>query len=354
MLLFLFSPFDYQPNLKCETSVLNNTSLTVSIKTAIIQQQKTIINDIQRIDDREMQKVLVLNNRIAVDWKNLYNYYIGSEEKEIDETLINYLNQSRNYMVLAKQSIESQLNEKTEEDIDSFSLQLINCNELSDESYIKIMSSIPYTLDSLDFEHLSEKKVQWMVDSKFLNLTESNFQTLRENFPNKHITLVEKYQHNILSSIETFTFEQDDIVLLLKSSAVSKSNKIELINSFNLEVIIENNKIAQAVCDVIATSPQHVSLDYEHLESLMKSTSNIDNRIKVLNKYLDILDDAQLENLIKPLGNKYQQLFVQRKRPIFPKSEHLLTLLEELKNRDLISSIDKRKKNRLSVVAKYQ
>lgn len=116
----------------------------------------------------EVQQILINENKIVATWRNLYLYYETlTEGSTLDEILVRYLNQEENYNLLSKQSIEIELKEKSKEIIKTFSLMIINCNDLQYASYISLLKSVPYVWHSLNFEHLNKDKVEWMVNTNF-------------------------------------------------------------------------------------------------------------------------------------------------------------------------------------------
>jgi energy-coupling factor transporter ATP-binding protein EcfA2 len=333
--------------------LLNNTLLSNTTKTGIALKQKTLITDISAIQDIEIQQILIENNKIVVTWNNLYLYYETLEEESgLDETLINFLNDEKNYTLLFEQAIRNELSKQTEETIKKFSLEIINCNDLKYKSYIHLLNSIPYRLNSLNFEHLDEDKVKWMVATGFLNLTVANFSKLKDNFPNEHLTLIEKQPENFIKIFDEFTLDEDDVLSLLKSEKITNDSKVGIIEKIDNSFIIDNKNIAKSVCDIL-TNSKYIPLNIDVIESIINSSSLLENRIKVLNKQEKELNDSQIQGLIEAFGEDYKKLFIKQSKPKFSKTDYHEQLFDNLKKRKLIRRFEPYKDNRLKVIANY-
>lgn len=333
--------------------LLNKEELSVTTKTDIIQKQEIIISNLAEIDDYEVNKMLIEKNKIVVTWANLFHYYETLEEgSNLDKTLIGFLNQERNYDLLTKQKIKTELNRQTEEVIKSFSLKVINCNHLEYDSYVKLMESIPQYWDNLNFEVLNNDKVIWMVNNNFLNLTESNFSKLRDAFPNEHIKLIENQQDKLFSIWDEIFLSEEDVLLLLKSAIININNKMEIIKGIDESYITDNIDIAKHTCNVLADS-ELIELNYTVLESLIRSSSTIENKIKVINKQNQNLTDTLLRNLVELLGGNYPKLFKKQNKPKFSKTEYNETLFKNLEKRSMIIRIELFNEDKIKVFAKY-
>lgn len=221
------------------------------------------------------------------------------------------------------------------------------------ESYIKLLTATPYKWNSLNFEQLDKDKVEWMVNTVFLSLSVSNFNKLKENFPNEHIKLIERQQEKMFSVWDEISLSEEDILLLLKSSVIINSNKLEIIKRVDDNYIVGNNKIAKETCDLLANSTSFIELEFDVIESLIKSSSSIDSKIKILNKHIDKLTNSQFQTLVEMLGGDYPELFVKQHKPKFPNTDYNKTLFDNLEKRGLIKRHETYKDGRFRVFANY-
>ncbi|MDH6357345.1 hypothetical protein [Parabacteroides sp. PF5-9] len=334
--------------------LINNDNLSISAKTNIVLKQEILISDISEIQDISIQKMLIDKNKIIATWSNLYLYYETLEEgSDLDDVLINYLNQKDNSNLLSEQAIKDELKGRSEETIKSFSLKIINCNDLQYENYISILKSTPYVWNSLNFEDLDEEKIKWMVDTSFLTLTVYNFNKLKEHFPKEHIKLVEKQQSKLLPIFDELGLSGDDILSLLKSETITNSNKIGIIEKIDDSFVTENKDIAKLTCDILALSNNSVPLNFDIIKSLLNSSSSKENKIQLLNKQVEELTDSQLQSLTEQLGWNYQKLFKKQNKPTFTDTKYNRLLFDNLIKRGLIIRYEEHKKDELKVFANY-
>lgn len=352
--VFLKLESNTKENEKSIIKLLNKGELSIITKADIIIKQEIVITNLSEIREIEVRKMLIEKNQIDVTWRNLYQYYETLETgSDLDEVLINYLNHEENYNLLSKQAIKSELKEKSEEVIKAFSLKVVNCNELRFESYAKLLVATPYIWSSLSFEKLDKDKVEWLVNYSFLSLSVSNLNKLKENFPNEHIKIVEKQQEKLFSVWDEITLSEEDVLLLLKSSVIVNGNKLEIIKRIDDNYILGNNKIAKETCDLLASSTFFIELEFAVIDSLIKSYSSIDNKIKILNKHIDKLTNPQFQNLVSLLGGDYPELFVKQHKPKFSNTDYHKALFDHLEKRELIKRYEPYKDNRLRVIANY-
>ena len=334
-------------------SLLNDVDLKENFKFELIKKQNTIINKLSVITNKDIQKKLIEENKIAPDWNNLFAYYDNFELEELDETLIEYLNKETNFSVLTNKKLKEN-NAKPEDFIKEFSLNLIKCNELEYDSYIKLMKSTPYSWSNLNLENLEDNKVEWMINSKFISLSVDNFNKLKKHFPKKHISFLGQFQDLFVAKFSDYTLDNEDLFALLSSVAITQKNKIEIIKLLDNDVIIQSKRIASTVCDILS-STDYIELEYEVIESLVKHSNSTENRIKLLNKNLDKFSNQEITTLVTLLGDKYEEIFIKQHKPKFPNLYYNNGLFVILKNKGLIKNFEADKKDQtlLKVIANY-
>lgn len=351
--VFLKLESNTKENEKSVIKLLNKGELNITTKADVITKQEILISDLSEIKEIEVRKMLIEKNQVLVTWKNLYSYYERLEkESGLDEVMINYLNHEENYNLLSKQAIKDELKEQSEEIIKSFSLVLINCNELQYESYIKLLVATPNNWNNFSFEKLDKDKVSWMVNTNFLSLSVINFNKLKEYFSNEHIKLIENQQDKLFSIWEEIDLNQQDVLLLLKSKVIIDSNKLEIINRIDDDYINENDEIAKFTCDILAKSTINVS-KLGVIVALIKSKSLLENKIKIINKMNVDLTDSLITGLVEMLEGDYPELFKKQYKPKFPNTGYNSTLFDNLIKRGLILKYEPYKDNRLRAFANY-
>lgn len=335
-------------------NLLNNPDLKDELKFDIIKKQNLIFNDLFKIENIEVHKNLLDNNKVLATWNNVYSYYENKDTTDFDETLINFLNIDTNYNTLSN-IIFNQDNQKDDDFLSLFEVRLIFCNDLSLESYTNLLRQVSYLWDDLKFESLDFEKIEWMINQqKVLDFSLENLDRLKESFSDLHIRFIEKNQDIFLTNFSDYTLDESDILMLLKSAEILEINKIQLIEKIDDDMIIENEEIGKNICNLLANST-YVPLDYSVLKSLFTHSNSIENRIKLLNKHLDKISNTEIQSLIEMLGPTYKDIFKKQCKPKFSNTPFHYQLFEKLKSKDLIikQEEDKKEINKIRVYAKY-
>lgn len=326
--------------------LLNIDELSNDLKDRIIKKVETKISDISSIEDVDIKRMLLLNDRVVYVWDNVIAYYNDSENT-FDDILLKYLEFDTVVSELSKKKLVKE-NEVFEGD-------LLICNDISDEVYNQLIDSCYFRYKSLDFEKLSKNKVLSLV-RKILTMTKSNYDSLREHFPYYHITLVENHFNIFINSIDEYQRDDEDVLVLLQSDRINDKNKLEFIDKLDLKIIVGNNEIAKFVGIIILNNySREVKVDYTTLVSLVKNSTSSDSRINLINKYSKSLADNELIDLVKGVGNLYNELFEKQHKPKLNNTDINRTLFEELKNRGLIKDydVDKKDEDLIRVIANY-
>lgn len=326
--------------------LLNDTILNKNLKQDIINKYSFKISSLSDIEDSEIKTMLIESNRVVPDWENVIDYYIDWDSS-IEKPLIDFFNNEENYLVFSKEK----MNKEGDFEYPEFRKKILLCNDLSDESYKKLLENSIYTRDELAFENLSVEKVKYLVE-KILLLSEENYNLLKEKFPNQHIDLIANHQDKFIEDFEKYSVDEKDIILLLgQLNKIVNETKIEIIKKIDSDIIINNKDIAIIVCAILSKSA-YIPIEYHILEGIFKNTTNVENRIRLLNIQFQKLSVEEISNLIKTLPYPYSDIAVNRKRPSIPLNNHNREFVNSLNNQGLISSFEV-KKDEIKIVANY-
>lgn len=336
--------------------LLNNSKLNEDLKVKLIDKTTLKIENLGDIDSSNIKEYLLGELNIQDNWNNVFDYYdsvnvdIDDEKKNLDDTLIDYLNNE----VVIEELSQKKLNDSTSETdayIKKISKKLILCNEILDSSFPKLIKSIPFSYNELDFDALSENKVDSMVKSWFLNLTISNYNRLKSRFPNQHLLLIGKHIHKFLEDFKDYDFDAMDFANLITSNKVKKDDLASLVPLIDEGEIIADKKLSALICELLSDS-KYIKLSYALINSLFVNGMGSESKIKLLNRYFESLDISEVKTLVSLLSYPYNRMVVKRKRPSINLSMENRKLVENLKSINLITSYEY-KKRIIKVVAKY-
>lgn len=329
--------------------LLNSQYLEDNLKIKIIQKVDAIISDLNKINSIEIKKELLINNKVEAFWKNVLDYYINSEDA-INEHLVKFLNYENVYTKLSQENMP-----RTDESIDysTFRLKILQCNSISDESYKMLLKASIYTRDSFNYVALNEEKINYLL-TNILTTTKSNYDFLKDNFPNKHIQLAEKNFKNILENLTDFLTDDNDILLFLKSNIITDVQKINYVSKLDEKLIIENADIAKKVRDLILHKNHKFKFNFDTLDVIFRNLSSIENKISIINLYWDDLNNENIITLVKTVSLDYEKLF-QKGKPTYQDKEYNTILFKNLKAKQLIKKYypDSWNKNKIRITTNY-
>ncbi len=346
--VFLKLPYNTNESEDTLLRLLNNDNLEDELKIKILQKQETKIKVIRDIESLSIQYEIFRNNKVDATWYNIINYYYKSEEDIINGALIEFLNIEENYQ---------QLNEEgfTYKAVDTakFRENLLKANDLTIEAYTELLIKTSNNWNILDFSHLDQNKVEWLIDNK-LNLTKSNLDILKSHFSAISIKLIEKKRHELITKYSELELDINDHIKILQSSVITQSIKEEIIGKIANEWIIENDQLKLLIQNILYQSSKHI-LEYEALDAIVEYSSNNDKRLQLIYNHMGGLDNDQVQTLITKLGGKYKEIFELKKQKTFDYTPTKANLFEELESRKMVNSkkinIDKKE---IKVVALYK
>lgn len=328
----------------------NNEHLDHKLKIKIIQLIDTKISDIAKINQFEIKTQLLINNKVAPIWNNVIDYYTECKN-EINESLVDYLNFEDVYLGLSKEKMQR---ESDAFDYVQFREKLLLKDQLSDECYSKILESSIYRRNSLFFEKLSKKKVEYLT-KKILYITKENYDMLREYFPDYHISLIEKDFNKFLEKVDDFETDEVDVLDIFKSVNINTDDKFMYIGKIQQNLIVANNEISKVIGEIILKKSEQVEFDFNTIEHIVKNLQSNENKVKLVNLYFNQLTNQNTISIVKSIGYYYRELFVRQHRPLFNDNIYNRELLTKLKSKGLISSFDVYKKDntKIRAVANY-
>jgi len=151
--------------------LLDELGVSNEYQVKLIEKNKTIIQDITKIEDKNLWKELFKYNRLEIKWENIVEYFI--EFKEIDSTLITYLNQQEVSETLSKQEIKI-----TDSVIKTdFCLKLIN-SKIKLESFNFIVKSIDIEYNYDEVCTIGNEKIKTLLENYLIEFSVENFDAI--------------------------------------------------------------------------------------------------------------------------------------------------------------------------------
>lgn len=321
-------------------------TVTLVNRKKIVEKQDCVISNLSSIDEMEhdLIELVVQKSKMKATWDNVICYY-NLKEDIIDDSLVGFLNVERNYTELKK----VKLNKENKMQV-KISYALIINESISDNCFENLLLCCPYVYSELDFENLSDKKVDLMMKNGYFQLSADRFAYLKEHFQGKHISLLKRYSQKFIETLSEYPLDKIDILSLLDSTEFNLQQKILIIQSIENDLVIEDRDLSNAICNILATHP-YIELNFDLLKSLIQYGNSMDNRLKLFILQSHQLSSEQMTELLKVLGEPYSDIAINGRRPSLPKNQLNFDLVNKLQEKDYISSF-KEKEDKIKVNTK--
>ncbi|HBM36785.1 MAG TPA: hypothetical protein DDZ71_10880 [Sulfuricurvum sp.] len=300
--------------------LLNNESIELENKHAIIAKTETKISDITSIS-QELWTSVFEHSKIEPIWDNLTTYF--EKTNTFDSVLINFINLKKNYSELSKYSLVHK----------EFETHLLENNDVTDEAYEKIVESIIERHFELTMNNLSTKKVNALLNHNILYLTPQNFNALNER--KARTTLIEKNINFFIENYEKFPIDTTEAIALVESQSIADEHKSKIIQTFDVNTLDESEKLAKLFYKIWKN--KHEKLELLVLNALIDNLGinnhNLELQINLLNSQILFLSKDEIMSILCDLEGDYADIISSKgsELPINYYNEKLLSNLKELK-----------------------
>ncbi|MEV9546531.1 hypothetical protein [Aliarcobacter butzleri] len=326
--------------------LFNNEKISDNLKIEIIKKQETLISNISKVKDSKLWKNLFEENRIKVDWNNILYYY--QEYKDVDKSLIKYINIDENAQILSITRInpDTEFMKNSKFDIllvEKLLKKILLTDKININSYKLLIKSNGYWYPDLDISNLSEEKIIEIVKEGKFQLTIQNFNRLKEFTKEQHIKLIEKNINKFLEKYEEYSLDENDILKILESLNITKEIKIKIIQKVDY-VFISNKNIGKQIYDFMDKKLKY-SIDF--LKNLVQNLSTTEMQVNVIVEQNQYLSEDEFIQLLNLLNNEYSNTIkLDGKRPKLDSTYYNKKLIEILKERKFITD-SKEEKNKV-------
>ena len=325
--------------------LLNHNELDVEYKETIIGRTETKVSDITSVTEKELWKILIIENKIEANWSNLLSYYTELEEQEIDSFLIEYLNIEENYKQLSESQINNEKAFDKDEILQPFNTKLILSSSLSDDAYSYLIHSIwSVDYEDLNIKELSLSKVKSILNTNILSLTQENINNLKEGFTPEHIIVIEKKKDEFLEKFSNFELDSDDILKLLNSSKITIEEKFLIANKIELTLFDGSRNLREKVSKLYIDNNENIE-NIDLFDKLFYGENQY--ALDLLISKIEYFEDC---DMIKPYlaafeNEQYKELLdINESKFYLEDTAQNRILLEKLKIKNCISSWKENKK----------
>ncbi|OOM05894.1 hypothetical protein [Clostridium saccharobutylicum] len=360
--------------LKYALLIINNSELDDELRNSYIQLLQTNIERLIDINDKELWGMLIEKDIVDNTDENLLDYYF-EREKQIDDSLIGFINNFKNNFKLETDSI----NEKYGKDADSkLFVSIVKCNKINDDKYLELLKKFNRYYEIFGILNVDKNKISILIKLQIIRMNADTLIFMRNNYEDslmEYIVInIDKYLTETLSEDN---FEYDEMLKVIdekidedkkielisftdKPISISKksySNKIKkyiLENNFDendLEYLInifidEDEELKKITRKIIIKNIETVieakySVGYELLEELIDDEKiNENNKQNLIAISIKNLKNSEIYKCFEKLNmTDYMSLF-NRKKPKFEINDSNEKLLRALIDKGIINKFD--------------
>ncbi len=322
--------------------LLNDVNIEIANKESIISQVATKITKLSNINDSDLYSLLLENNKLIPSWENLLHDYNSQNieeeentESEISESNIEFINIIENAQELSKVKIPKEVNSSNI--YGKFWKKLLQKDEITDQSYDLITKSSPWWYSDLSFDEISDNKIKSLINSNCIQPIIESFNSLKENSDRLNIYLLEKRKGDYFKILEQLTFDSNDLELILKSSILTNSEKLKILNTCPEETIITNNNLK--LLGSILLSDSSFSVSTNILNSiLINKRIPANERVKLFIENSPKYENTFIESFLTALEGDYAKITDRSSKAKVPNTNENKKLLNVLVSKSYISS----------------
>jgi hypothetical protein len=322
--------------------LLNHEKISFKNKEILIEQVKTKIAIISKINDYDIQLELFSKNKVIPKWENLlhtYNYQNDDKEdnllKEISESLISFVNIIENAKELSNTKIPKEVN--NENVYKDFWKQLIQTDEIENEQYDLILKSSPWWYKDLTLSVLPEEKVRSLIHNTCIQPVAQSYNNVKEVYDGLNIYLLEKRKIEYFKILNELTFDSHDLELVLESKILNNSEKFQILKCCQDEIIMTNSNLK--LISLILIEENSFVINDNILDSILTNNQvPIFQRIKLFIKNSSKYNNDFIETFLINLGGNYSEVPDTKLKAKVAKNEENEKLLNVLEKKGYISS----------------
>jgi hypothetical protein len=317
-------------------------------KRKFIGKTSTYVEKIDSVGDWHWASILLNLNRMKANWRNVLKYF-ESLENEMDESLFNFLNDRVNTTQLSKFELSKVSDDISEDLLEAFETVLLKSNELSDDAYSILVSSISGEYNFLEFGHLSEGKGEALLRNRLLALTSENISLIKKSFPKLLLTFLLQRFDQVLNEIAELPLDDGDIVAILQTSVININDKIKIIERFDKKLLSNSIIIKQTIGKfLIQPDVLMPEIDVSMLMEIIIAPWNEDDRITLFASKINLFSKDSIRTFLKSLKEPYSSLCIPGNHVILEKNSKNSVLAQSLKKTSYVR-FDNRGKKELQI-----
>lgn len=223
--------------------LLNCADINKSQKERYIQYLNTPMQILSSVDDKSIWEALLNTEILLRSEQNVLDYFDFAGE--LDDSLIGFINSTPHPLKLsAADTILSA------EQIESLSNEIVACNEILDEQYGSILTSLKCHYDNFNISDVQESKIIILIQAGIIDMNSDNLMYMRNEYPSETSRFIESNIEKYASIMNNGLFNQSELLDIL-SWDVADAIKLKLLSFSDTEISIIRKNYSPQICEYI-------------------------------------------------------------------------------------------------------
>ncbi len=247
--------------------ILNNEDISDETKTKYLAYVDDNILSLSEINSITITDKAVKLNKAVFDTKNILDYF--DKYDTWNKLLIDFVNFKGNFN-FDNEIFEGQLKENQEK----FFLETAKCNELKNNHYKIIMSSISWKYTVFPTEEISDEKMNILIETESIEFSVDILTNMRSKYPASVIEYILKYLDGYIENIDDVYDENEILEVLDREISFEKAQM--LVDKFNGTISIKDKKYNSSLLVYIIKN----KFDDTDLPMLLENYQAFDNMVQ--------------------------------------------------------------------------
>ena len=223
--------------------IINNEVVESTILHKYLELLKTAIKNLSDVTNESIWEKLLSLNLCENTQANVLAYF---DKNSLDDVLVKFIN---NHNPLGYKGITF----VTQQSRDKFFREVIINNDIANDRYSLIVTSMNLYYDQFSFKNISQGKIEILINSNTVRMNADTLPIMRENYPNNLMHYIEKNIAEYVALMSDGLFIFDEALSILDLSIEDK-HKIELLKFTNEPISVLNKSYTATVKAYILTN----------------------------------------------------------------------------------------------------
>ncbi|MBC1513937.1 YobI family P-loop NTPase [Listeria booriae] len=243
--------------------ILNNEAIDLEKRKKYISFVETRNLNLSEIETLELKEIVIKSDLAIPNEENIVHYFIQKNEQWSAE-LISFSNENKDIFDFDYSKIT---NNYSDEERRSFFGQTVQCFDLKNKIYKKILVAMKYSYtDGFSIPDIPQDKMQILIEIRLVRMTEQCLASLREFYKMNIVKLFIKQNIDEYLDIISDMYDYDELIDVLKIKDLAVETKMRVVDNIREVVSIDGQGFSEELMIYILDN-KYDDNDFEYLIS---------------------------------------------------------------------------------------